>query len=299
MLVRSYAHQEWTMLKWIMLFALAGVLTVVFARGLAGANDRRPPTDERARLLREIADWPAAMRVVEDQRPVVEEDITLRVWQALDTQYHEEFSRAVALWEAIQMPCETEVWKYVALGQCHLANNEVKDAQAALAKAEKLEPKNAVVHYLLGVLRLRQACMAYQWNDAIGLRTTVVVAHASQDVVPNTESMYRLAAMMELEDAITLAPRINLNLAIIPDDRPTASVMPPTVHDLLLAAVATNFVPNSHHMLGDLHLYRGALKQAEHHMDEAVAGGLSVVSGYDKLAREYENAGRHADAMRA
>jgi hypothetical protein len=34
-------------------------------------------------------------------------------------------------------------------------------------------------------------------------------------------------------------------------------------------------------------------------MDEAVAGGLSVVSGYDKLAREYENAGRHADAMRA
>ena len=34
-------------------------------------------------------------------------------------------------------------------------------------------------------------------------------------------------------------------------------------------------------------------------MDAAVAGGLSVVYGYSELAEEYENAGRHSDAMRA
>jgi tetratricopeptide (TPR) repeat protein len=299
MLVRPHTHQEVELLKWMLLLALAGALTLAFATSIAGANEARPPMDEPTLLPTEIAQLAAPMSVEEEQQPVAEQDVSMQVWQAIDAQYHEDFDTAIMLWEATQMPCETEVWKHVALGQAYLATDEIEDASAALARAEKLEPENPVVHYLLGVLRLQQAYLADEWNDAEGPRTMVLVAHPPLDVVPNTQSMYRLKAMMELEDAIKFASQLHLYKALVPDDWPTEAAMPPTVHDVLLAARANNFAAKAHNMLGNLYLDRGSLEQAEQHMDEAVAGDLSVVYGYSELAEKYENAGRHSYAMRA
>lgn len=299
MLVRSHMHQEVELWKWMMLLALAAALTFAFASGIAGASDLRPPMPEPALLPSEIAEWASPMGVEEERQPVAIDDVSMKVWQAIDAQHHDRFDEAITLWEPIQMPCESEVWKHVALGQAYLANGEVEEASAALAMAKKLHPENAVVHYFLGVLRLQQAWMADEWNDAEGPRTTVLVAHSPHDVVPNTKSMFRLTAMMELGDAINFAPRLHQDKSLVPDDWPTAAVMAPTVHDLLLATHADNFAAKAHNMLGDLYLQRGSLVQAEQHMDEAVAGGVTVVYGYSELAEAYENAGQHSDAMRA
>ncbi|MBP90616.1 MAG: hypothetical protein CMJ64_28555 [Planctomycetaceae bacterium] len=292
-------HQEVELLKWMLLLALAGALTLAFATGIAEANELRPPMDEPALLPGNIAELASPMSAEQTKPPVAEEDVSMKVWQAIDAQYHEDFDTAIVLWEAIQMPCETEVWKHVALGQAYLATDEVENATAALAMAEKLEPENPVVHYFVGVLRLQQAYLADEWNDAEGPRTTVLVAYPPHDVVPNTQSMYRLKAMMELEDAIKFAPQLHLYKSLVPDAWPTEAAMAPTVHDVLLATRANNCAAKAHNMLGDLYLQRGSLEQAEQHMDAAVAGGLSVVYGYSELAEEYENAGRHSDAMRA
>ncbi len=298
MLVRNHMHQEVELLKWMTLLALAGALTLAFATGISG-NEFRPPMDEPALLPSEIADAASPMGVEDKPAPLDAQDLSMRVWEAIDAQHHQDYERAVVLWEAVQMPCETEVWKHVALGQAYLATDDVENASLALARADKLDPENAVVHYFVGVLRLQQAYMAHEWNDAEGPRSTVLVAHPPHDVVPNTQSMYRLKAMMELEDAIKFAPQVHLYKSLVPDAWPTAAAMPPTVHDVLLATRANNFVAKAHNMLGDLYLDRGSLEQAEKHMDAAMAGGLTVVYGYSELAEEYEDAGRHSDAMRA
>jgi tetratricopeptide (TPR) repeat protein len=299
MLVRAHAHEEHELMKWMMLLALAGALTLAFATGIAGASELRPPMSEPALLPSEVAEWALPMGVEEEKPPVADEDVSLKVWRAIDAQHHDKFDEAIMLWSAVQLPCDAEVWKHVALGQAYLANGEVEEANAALAMARKLEPKNAVVHYFLGVLRLQQAWMADEWNDAERPRSTILVAHTPDDVVPNTRSMYQLAATMELEDAIKFAPRLHSYKSLVPDDWPTAAAMAPMVHDLLLATRADNFAAKAHNMLGDLYLQRGSLEQAEQHMDEAVAGGVSVVYGYTELAEAYENGGRHSDAMRA
>jgi tetratricopeptide (TPR) repeat protein len=174
----------------------------------------------------------------------------------------------------------------------------MENATAALARAGQLEPDNAVVHYFVGILRLQQAYVADEWNDAEGPQATVLVSHSPHPVVPNTQSMYRMQAVLELEDAVRLAPQVHLFRSLVPEEWPTAAVMPPAVHDVLLAARADNFAAKAHNVLGDLYLGRGALEQAEQHMDAAVQGGLSVVYGYGDLAEAYEKVGRHSDAMR-
>lgn len=299
MLVRPQVHQEWELLKWMTLLALAGVLTLAFASGIAGAGELRPPTDEPGLLPGSIAELASPMGGEEEKQQPSQDDVTMAVWRAIDAQHHEEFETAIVLWEGVQMPCETEVWKHVALGQAYLATDEVEQASTELALAKKLDPENAVVHYFLGVLRLQQAWVADEWNDAEGPRTTILVSHTPDDVVPNTKSMYRYTAIIELEDAIKFAPRLHLYRSLVPDDWPTRAAMAPTVRDLLLAARADKFVAKAHNMLGDLYLRQGSLDQAETHMDDAVAGGLNVVFGYTELAEEYEKDGRHTDAMRA
>jgi len=286
-------------MKWVMLLALAAALTLAFATGIAGANELRPPKAEPGLLPNDIAELASPMGVEQEKPSVGDDDVSMKVWRAIDAQHHDRFDEAIMLWEPIQMPCDTEVWKHVAMAQAYLANGEVEEASAALTLAEKLEPENAVVHYFFGVLRLQQARMADEWNDAEGPRTSVLVAHQPRRVVPNTQSMYEFAARMELENAIKFAPRLHVYKSLVPDDWPTAAAMAPTVHDLLLATRANNFAAKAHNMLGDLYLQRGLLEQAEQHMDEAVAGGVSVVYGYTELAEAYEDAGRHSDAMRA
>lgn len=299
MLVRTHMHQETELLKWMILFALAGALTLAFAAGTAGAAELRPPMNEPELLAAEITELAAPMGTEEAKQLDVQDDVSMRVWRALDAQHHKEFEVAIELWEDVQMPCETEVWKHVALGQAYMATGEIDEAGVALERAGQLVPENPVVHYFQGVLRLQQAYLAEEWNDAEEARTTVFVSQSPLDVAPNTKSMYRYRAMMELKSAIKFAPRLHVYKSLVPDDWPTKAAMAPIVQDLLLATGADNFAAKAHNMLGDLYLQRGSLEQAEQHMDDAVAGGLSVVYGYSELAGEYENAGRHLDAMRA
>ncbi len=48
MFVRVHAHEEWELLKWIILLTLAGALTFAFGTSMAGAHELRPPAYEPA-----------------------------------------------------------------------------------------------------------------------------------------------------------------------------------------------------------------------------------------------------------
>lgn len=298
MLVRHYAHEEWELMKWVILVALASALTLAFTTGIAGAAELRPPTPEPPLLPENVANLASPMGVSDVNDLTITEDVSSQVWQAIDAQYHNEFESAIAAWQNIQLPCDTEVWKHVALGQAYLATGEIDAAITSLDNAENLDSSNAVVRYALGVLRLQQAYLAEEWNDREQRRSDLFVATSPREVVPNTSSMYRLKAMMELEAAIELAPQIHLHESLVPEDWPTTAASPPTVLDVLLATRMERFPAKAHNMLGALYLKQGSLDQAEHHMDKAVDGGLSVAYGYSELAEAYENAGRHSDAMR-
>lgn len=202
-------------------------------------------------------------------------------------------------WSQVQLPCETEVWKHVALGQAYLATGEVGEAAEALHLARSLEPENAVVHYFFGVLRLEQAYLSSDWYDAIEPGRTRLIAYLPPQAAPHTKSIYKLQAITELEAALERADTLSPDTALVPVEWPTQAVMPPTVHDLLLAVRANNFVPKTHNMLGSLYVERGALEQAERHMDAAVSGGLHVLDGYSALGRQFDELGRHGDALRA
>ena len=78
-----------------------------------------------------------------------------------------------------------------------------------------------------------------------------------------------------------------------------SAALEPTVGDLLLATGADNYVSKAHNTLSYLHLETGALEEAERHMDEAAAGGMSIVYGYEDLGEQYARRHRHADAARA
>lgn len=220
------------------------------------------------------------------------------MWRALELQHGAKYDDAVAAWQSIDLPCETTVWKQVALGQAYLATTEIESASEVLLDAKDLDPENPVVHYFLGLLRLEQACVAEQWQDAVGPTVTAFVAHRPTEIAPNSKSMYELTAVMELEEAIKLAPDVWMDQPLVPTDWPTRAALAPTVGDLLLAVGAKNFEAKAHNVLSYIYLEQDSLEMAEGHMDSAAAGGLSVV-GYAELGERYATAGRHTDAARA
>lgn len=300
MLVRQHVHEhtEWELFKWMILIALASVIALGVLTSVAGAAGLNSVVREPAPLSSEVEDLAAPMGELRVEEPPLAADLAFRVWQALELQHNQEYDAAIGAWHAIDLPCETTVWKQVALGQAYLATGEIKSAAEVLFDAQALQPDNPVVHYFLGLLRLEQAYVAEQWPDAVGPPATTVVAYKPTDVAPNTKSMYQLTAMMELEEAIRLAPDVWTDEPLVPADWPSRAALAPTVGDLLLAASANNFEAKAHNMLSYLYLERGSLETAEGHMDSAAAGGLKVV-GYSDLGETYANAGQHTDAARA
>lgn len=300
MLVRQHVHQhaEWELVKWTILMAVAAALALGVLTSVAGAADLKKVAREPLPLPSEIADIAAPMGEPQIDKPLATTDLAMQVWQALELQHSEMYDEAIAAWQAIDLSCETTVWKQVALGQAYLATGEIDSAAEVLRDAKSVQPDNPVVHYFLGLLRLEQAYVANEWLEAEGPAGTTFVAYKPTDVAPNTKSMYQLAAMKELEEAIKLAPDIWADEPLAPTDWPTQAALAPTVGDLLLAMRANNFEAKAHNMLSYLYLERGELETAEGHMDSAAAGGLKVI-GYSDLGEQYAEAGQHADAARA
>ena len=162
-------------------------------------------------------------------------------------------------------------------------------------------PDNPLAYYFRRVLRMQQAALAWDWLEDSGPRNTRLVAVTPHNVVPNTKSMYELAATMDFEKAIDLARTFRFlnGEAILPDQLGTKAALEPTVGDLLIALEAEKFVGKAHLALGNLFLERDALELAELHLDAAVQEGINVVLGYRLLGEAYGARGQDTDATRA
>ena len=302
---------HWELVKWIAILTLAAALAGLLIR-IAGGTEVAPPTlrppPAPARLPPAIHDWSAPMPSEEPltvavpriaSPSIVAGDPTLRLWRLLDLQRGGDVENAVAEWQTIPLPRASKVWRHVALAQAHLASGQIKEAAAALETADLFEPNNAAVHYYCGLLRLEQARHAREWYyDAIETSTRFV-AFTPADVVPNTKSMYRLAAKQEMELVIELAPQFAIDQLLVPADWPDCAAWEPTVGDLLDALGADRLEARAHNVLSYICLDQGQLGQAEEHLDAAAAGGMCIVYGYRDLETNFAATGRYGDAARA
>jgi tetratricopeptide (TPR) repeat protein len=297
MLMQRHMHLEWEIAKWIAILALASALAVAVAGRVASGGEpaRLPPT---------IDEWAVPMGIDQAERmPAPSIDVTMEIWMLLADQQAGRLDRALEGWRRVPLPHEAEAWRNVALAQALIAAGDLEAAADALDTARAIQPENAVVHYYLGILQLERAERAMHWYDP-GIVPAARYVSVGQPpmvmpIAPNSRDMYRLAAAMELEAAIELAPAVLLDEPLVPPEWPTAAAIQPTVGDLLLALGADRFDAKAHNMLGYLYLESGAAQMAEHHMDAAADSGAVVVFGYEDLGKWYEAEGQHLDAVRA
>ena len=227
----------------------------------------------------------------------------LTLWQVLKSHRAGDLCDAIVRWKHITLPAESEVWRQVALGAAHLESGNLEQATQNLEVAEKLDVKNPIVHYFLGMSRLEQASKAHHYYDAIGTDSTQLV---SQPSLSHPKLLYELAGMMELEKAVELSTNYDTTTPLAPMEwtvplrfKLEMPMMTPTVADLLRALRAENYVGRAHKVLGYMYLDRDSLEQAEDHMDSAAESGIDKEIGYRDLARKYRFLGRDFDARRA
>jgi tetratricopeptide (TPR) repeat protein len=229
----------------------------------------------------------------------------LRIWSILIAQAADDRELALARWAQIQFPRETEVWRYVAIAAANLQQFRLVEAAAALDVAEQLDPHNPLVRYYTGLHLLERAEAARDWADAVAIFDVRLVAFDSQGspttpwIMPNSASMFRLAAIQELEAAIAHQSEVDLSQPLVTATTVEERHDLPTVHDLLLACGGDRFVADAHSIVSYLYLERGNADAAEQHLDSATARGASVIYGYDDVARAYEMQSRYLSAARA
>lgn len=224
-------------------------------------------------------------------------DQGLLIWQALVAQADGRHLTAEHCWHRIELPHEQAVWKRVALASLYLEQGMVDEAAEQLDRANEQAPDNPVVHYFTALLHLERAAMAQQWPDARG-PSAVRFALFQTDVVPNTRSMYLLAASQSLEDALKL-PALAEDDPLIGIRDTVEPALRPTVADLLVAVGAAGYQVRAHHVASSVYLERGLLPLAEQHLDAAADGGATVITGYRELGEAYEADGDHSAAGRA
>lgn len=182
---------------------------------------------------------------------------------------------------------------------------QLEEAAAALQSAEQLDPRNPLVRYYTGLYLLERAEAARDWADAAATFDIRLAAFDPQEsaptpwIMPNSASMFRLAAIQELEAAISLQGEVDLAQPLVSMTTFEEPDIVPTVHDLLLACGGDRFVADAHSIVSYLYLERGNADAAEQHLDHATAGGATVIYGYDDVARAYEMQGRYLSAARA
>lgn len=294
MLVRPI-YQEWELWKWMAIISLAAALCLAFASALGAAD--RSAADRPPKLLpTEILESATPMPVPNENSS--NEDLSRAIWEILELHQLGDHDAAANGWHELNLPEESIVWRSTALGAASLARGEFEDAETFLKRAIDARPDNAIAYYIRAMLRREQAARAWDWPEDFGPRNVRLVATVAPPVVPNTKSMYELAATVDLEKAIELAKTFRFDEPLVPDRFATTMALEPTVRDLLVALHAENFVGNAHVALGSLFLDRGALELAEHHLDAAVQEQV-IVRDFRKLGDAYRDRGQDADANRA
>jgi tetratricopeptide (TPR) repeat protein len=266
-------------LKWLAILTLASLLAALAAQLVSG-HDAAPSA-------------PALLP------PTMEQSAKpMAIWRILADQKSGNFEQALEDWPYAPLSCDAEVWRQIAIAQAQLAFRDVDAASDALHAALAIEPANPVAHYFRGILRMEQAAMAREWQDAIGPVYTRLVSTAARPEPALTKSMYQLAARMEFEQAIEEAKNVNLELPLGDPTVPTVATAP-TVRDLLRALGAEDFEGKAHHQLSYLLLENGSGQEAEQHLDAAAELGQQIVFGYQDLGAFYEGRHDHLDAARA
>lgn len=307
MLSHRHMHLEVEILKWLAVIGLAAAIALAMVSQIYGADvkgDRAIP-NLLPPDMEQLAQRLDAKVESQGQSPLADE-LALwnqQLWNVLELHRQGQVEEVIGAWSETPLPCESEVWRYVCLGAAYLQSGQLEDAADMLSAADMLEPDNAVVHYFVGILRLQQAADAREWWEPPPSPATLVSWTPSR-IAPNTPSMYKLAAIAELERTLELAPYLQRDQILIApgwEDMESQSIprLPAIVDDVLVAIGADNFEGKAHNMLGELALGRDWLAQAEYHMDAAADSGLSIVYGYQDLADRYEAEGQYLDAFRA
>jgi tetratricopeptide (TPR) repeat protein len=297
-------HAEMELLKWIALVIVAGAIALVLARPVTGdiATIKGTAAPEVG------APAPAHLADLSVPGGEASEDhfaVTAIVWEALQQQRDGNLPQALAMWREVQLPGSADVWRKVAIALAELQLNELPQAAVTLGEARAEAPQNALVYYLTGVLRLAQADRAEEWYDASGLDWTQLVS-GPLDTVPNTKSLYELAARMALEQSVALAgevcgdePLVPESWTRTPDFEVTMPLATPLVQDLLEACGLEPYEGRAHLVLGEMHRQRGSLSHAEEHLDRAAELGIPTGAAYRMLGGAYEKEGLSAEAARA
>lgn len=283
----SHQHGHQThhleLLRWLALLALAAALSLLAASEARGTPVERPTTPAPA---------PESARDFD----------ALALWQVLQIQRTGEPTEAIAAWQELALPEQSEIWRKIALGVSSLKAGKLADAEAFLLEAKGLDHEHPIVHYFIGSLRLQQAALAHEFYDRpISDVGTQLVSLA----VPLPRSLYLIAATMSFDSAIESGATLDESMPLVPIawtvPSPYGLEMPmttPTVADWLRAVDADNFVGRAHNRLGTLYLDRGSFASAERHMDQAAELAVDEEIGYVELARQLGLAGHDEDARR-
>jgi tetratricopeptide (TPR) repeat protein len=294
-------HPEVELLKWIALVILAGAIALLLAGTAVGDIATIKGTSAPEALPPAPRDTTLPAEAISDDHFAV----TAIVWEALQQQRASNLPEALALWREVQLPATTDVWRKVAMALAELQLHEVEQAAVTLGEARAEAPHNALVHYVTGILRLAQAESADEWYDASGLDFTRLTSGPA-DTVPNTRSLYELAAMMALEQSVTLArdvcsdePLVPEQWAQTPDFEVTMPLATPLVQDVLEACGIAQYEGRAHLVLAEMHRQRSSLTHAEEHLDHAAKLGIPTGAAYRTLGEAYEEEGLSAEAARA
>jgi tetratricopeptide (TPR) repeat protein len=298
---RTYVQTE--VVKWAILLAIATMVALLLATRMAGAGDTPHPLpgdiNTWAKPIPETADPPFFPEV---GPPLRTNDQYRIVWRILRLHRIGQVEEAIATWQRAELAPGKEVWRNIALGAANLQAGALDAAEEQLDAALKMEPRNAVAHYYVGLLRLAQAGQAPNWWPDM-LTPPQVALIALPPIVPNTRDMYELDALQELQNAIDLAPEMNLDAALVLDPEAIGEdryvpMITPTVRDLLEALGADRYPARAHDLLGQMQTRQGKFEQAEQHLDAAAAEHLNTPLAYRRLAEglaanhQYEAAAR-------
>ncbi len=299
---------EMEIVKWLLLIAFAIIAALALATALAAGEPMIDPMGEPARLPADVEMLAKPMDTPPVKAYFPEEEfaydlppaaLAARVWTILETQRAGLAREALMAWREIRLPGDAEAWREVAMAAAAMNCGRLDRAAMHLDNAREYENAQAVVAYYTGLLRLEQAAAAARVPDDATEGMLRMVAH---DPMQGTlgRTVLRVLARRQLEMAIFRAGEIRLDERLVTGQPGMEEeFVVPRVGDLLVALDANNFIGKAHHTLFALELDRGQLRQAEEHLDQAVATGIAPLFGYGDLAEVYLAQEQPADALRA
>jgi tetratricopeptide (TPR) repeat protein len=304
---RHHLTLEMEVVKWLLLIAFAIIAALAMATALAAAEPMIDPMDAPARLPADVEMLATPMDAV-PARPFFPEEgpvydlppaaLAARVWMILETQRAGLAREALAGWREIYLPGQAEAWREVAMAAANLTAGKLDRAAMHLDNAREYDNAQAIVAYYTGILRLEQAAAAARVPDEATEGTMRLVAY---DPLQGTvgQTVLRVLARRQLEMAIVRAGEIRLDERLVMGEPGIEEeFVVPRVGDLLVALEANNFVGKAHHLLFGIEMDRGQLRQAEEHLDQAVATGIAPLFGYGDLTEGYLALEQRADALR-